>query len=138
MNAINVNEQAMKAFDAFVNVMTNTAPRTHRKFSVTERDGELINFDLDNYKFTLTWTEEDINIIGRSIMIPEYQLCTWYSTYGSRYEPPEDVDVTLVTSRNIYDCIKSAFESVAKDEIRQALEATDCEMSVNNQTEEGY
>ena len=115
-------EQAAKLLKTFSETMVRLAPKMGRCFERTEEDGEQVSFNLDNYPFTLSWGETLKPSIGRSIWTIQFSLCIWYQTPGSRHSPPEDIDTTLITSQSISDCIRTAFETVAKEEIRCVME----------------
>lgn len=115
-------EQAAKGLKEFVATLTRVAPALRRTLHVTEQDDEQVSFELSGYPFTLTWGETTKPSIGRSVWVVQYSLCIWHQTPGNRWSPPEDVDTTLITSQSLYDCLRTAFETVAKDEVRIVLE----------------
>ncbi len=118
-------EQAAKGIADFTKTMTYGANRLKRNFVVTDSDADGVSFTLDGYSFTLSWGETTKPAIGRSVWIVQYTLCIWSETSGGRWNPPEAVDTTLITNQSINACVRAAFETVAKDEIRQALEDVD-------------
>lgn len=130
MNAItrHVNQQAAKGFSIFFENLTKVSPHLKRKFLMSQKDEEHIDFSLDGYAFTLTWDEGKRQSIGREYIVPEYQLCIWHTTFGGRWNPPESIDTTLITTQSIHECITCALETVAKDEIRQCLEGVGYEI----------
>ena len=118
-------EQAAKGIADFTKTMTYGANRLKRNFVVNNSDADGVSFILDGYSFTFSWGETTRVPIGRSRWIVQYTLCVWSETQGGRWNPPEQVDTTLVTDQSINACVRVAFETVAKDEIRQALEDVD-------------
>ena len=127
MNAItrHVNEQAKNAFKIFVDNLTAVAPYLKREFLVTDKyDGEMMNFAIDGYAFTLAWSEGIRKAIGRELVVPEYQLSIWHTVGG-----------TLVTTQSIHECITCALETVAKDEIRQCLEGAGYELMAKEEAQ---
>jgi hypothetical protein len=118
------NEAVAKwGMDLFIEVMTQTSPHMKREFKVVEQDEDHVDFQLDNYDFTLGWSEAPKQSIGRDPRwVVQYSLCIWHTEYGGRSHPPETVDTTLVETESIWDCIRVAYTTVYKDELRQVLE----------------
>jgi hypothetical protein len=115
-------EIAAKGMKDFVDTMKLGAERLKRNLVITDTDADCVNFTVDNYPFTLSWGETTRPSIGRAVWIVQYTLCIWNETQGSRWNPPETIDTTLITSQCLNACVRCAFETVAKEEIRQALE----------------
>lgn len=139
MNALSrhLEEQAKKGFRAFIVNLETACPHLKRKFQLREQDEEHIDIDIDRYQFTLTWAEEKKQSIGREISVVVFDLCTWNTEGGGRWHPPEVVDVQLIKSQSILDCIKCVLETVATEEIRQCLEGVGYEvMEKLNETKE--
>ena len=94
-----------------------------REFIVNDQDSEFINFEIDKYRFTMHVGEEEQKIGFKSVTNELYSLCVWHTINNySRDTPPEDVDTQLIKTYNLNECIKCVLETVAKEEIRQALE----------------
>ena len=114
--------RAAKMMEEFASAITRLAPKHERTLNITERSEEEVSFELDNYPFTFTWGVVDRPSIVRTIPVVQFSLCIWHTVGGGRWHPPEDVDTTLIESQSVYDCIRVAFETVAKDEIRGIME----------------
>jgi len=118
---------AVKGLEEFASAMVRLAPKNDRCFERTQHDEELVSFNLDGYAFTLSWGEVNKPSIGRTVPVVQFSLCIWHTVGGGRWHPPEDVDTTLIESQSIYDCIRVAFETVAKEEIRINMENDRCD-----------
>ena len=119
-------ENARQSMASFVQAMKMTAYRLETPIEFTDQDDEQVSFTLSGYNFTLTWDVGERECIGGKRPVIQFTLCVWYMTSGNRMNPPESIDTTLVTDQSINACVRCAFETVAKDEIRQALEEVDC------------
>jgi hypothetical protein len=125
--------RAAKGIAEFVSAMIRLAPKHERCFERTDEDADQVSFNLDGYPFTFSWGEATTKGIGRLIPTVKFSLCIWHTTPGSRHSPPESIDTTLIESSSVYDCIRVAFETVAKDEIRNILENDSYEQMVKEE-----
>lgn len=114
--------QAVKLMDDFVATITRLAPKLGRSLVITEKDGDQVSFELGDYPFTLSWEVVETPSIGRTVPVVKFALCIWHLAPGGYWHPPESVDTTLVEKTSIFECIRVAFETIAKDEVRIILE----------------
>ena len=121
--------------EEFVSAMCRLSYKHGREWLVIDRDNDQVTFTLDNYRFTFSWEIAYKPVIGRAVPVPLFSLCAWHQTMGNRHTPPEDIDTSLVTSQSVYDCIRVAFETVAKEEIRMILENDSYEQMLKNEKE---
>ena len=111
------------AFKEFIEYLNGVEKRLKYGLEVTSSDEEEINFTIaGRYAFTFTggepWVPDD-----RKPEVPvSYQLCIWHQVGGGRHSPPEMVDTPLIDSDVMRECVVVAFETVAKEQIRQAME----------------
>jgi hypothetical protein len=115
-------DMAVKHMAEFVIAMKHLSEKMNRKFTVTDQDYDQVSFTLDNYPFTLAWGETTRPKIGGIAWVVQFSLSIWHTTSGSRDYPPEDIDTELVTSQTIVDCVRVAFETIAKEDIRIHME----------------
>ena len=117
-----LESNAAGGLEEFASAILRLAPKHDRQVGITDRDADQVSFHLDGYPFTLSWEVFNRPCIGRTVPVVQFALCIWHQTHGSYWDPPEDVDTTLVESQSVYDCIRVALETVAKEEIRLSIE----------------
>jgi len=101
-------------------------PQLKYEFKVTEQDGDHIDFEINNYPFTVTWGdyyEPASSMVTGMTWVIKYTLSIWNTTAGDRNNPPESIDTELITSKYIGDCIKLALIKTAEIEIDAAMES---------------
>jgi len=114
---------ALLGFSTFFETMLKVSPKLGVEFKMQERDADQLDFSLDGFAFTLSWDTVQAQTIGRTVPVAEFTLCIWHTEYAfSRQHPPENIDTTLIETRDINKCISTAFLTVAKEKIRIALE----------------
>jgi hypothetical protein len=120
MNSL--KSQAKKGMVGFVKTLTEVCPKLDMTFEVTEEDEEQVSFDIDGIPFTLSWGESPTPAIGGMRWQVIYQLCVWSTTMGTRHEPPEMIDTTLVDSAYVGQCTRKALETVFMVRVDGVLE----------------
>lgn len=118
-----LKSQAKKGMDGLIHTLEKVSPTLSIEFKVTDRNEEQVTFDLDGIPFTLTWGECPTPGIGGVRWDVIYQLCVWHTTMGTRHEPPEEIDTTLIDSRCVSECVRKALETVFMSRVNGVLEA---------------
>lgn len=118
-----LQSEARQGFGRFVQDLAVVAEKLNTSLEMNDVTEESVEFILDGIPFTLTWDEKSGKSLGeREYNHVEYTLCLWYQTSGTRHEPPESIDKTLIQTRSLGDCIKKAFVAIRENAIDCILE----------------
>jgi len=124
MNALNrhLEKTAETGFILFVRTLIAASKHFEYELEITDNNSDEVSFSLNGYPYTLTWGEGVAQKFRTTIPVVEYQLSAWHTTPGGRWYPPEDVDVTLLTTRCVQDCVSKAITSMLECNLNAFLE----------------
>lgn len=117
-----IKSQAEKGMEKLVQTLKEVCPMLDMTFEVTEQDEDQVSFNIDRIPFSLSWGECPAAGIGGMMWRVVYQLCVWYTTMGTRHDPPETIDTTLVDSAYVGVCVHKALETVFMARVDGVLE----------------
>ena len=131
--------QRDRDIQSFIDRMTKVCIPLKRTFvmGAEERLNDEITFLIDEFPFSMTWELQEYKTIG--IFQPKYvfNLYIWETVgIGNRNHPPEDVDTELAGKTDISSIIQIALLTVAKEDIRLAMESEAMEEFVQEQAYE--
>lgn len=116
-----IEAKAKAGMESFITTVKRLAPHLQRIVEVTtEPDEDIISFKLGGYSFSIYW--ESMTGMPAHERAIQYILCIWTQTHGSRYNPPEDIDTTLIKSQSIIECVRVLFETAAKMDIQCVMQ----------------
>ena len=117
-----IKNKTVKDFNGLIKTLKDVCPVLKWEFKLEERNEDMVSFSIDGISFTVGWGESPTPAIGGMRWNVVYTLSIWRTTAGSRWHPPEKVDIDLVDSPLINNCVRKALQTVANAEIDGALE----------------
>jgi hypothetical protein len=91
-------------------------------YKLGENDSENIEFEVEGFPFSLTWSIGERRCIGRTVPIVLYQLSVWHETHGGYWNPPEWVDNQICESQGVYDMMRAAFRCLLENQMSGIME----------------
>jgi hypothetical protein len=140
MNMKTPEIQRDKDIQFFIDRMTKVCIPLKRTLFMEERNEDEITFYIDGFSFSMDWElnfRPYIGYVGRFQGKYVFNLRIWETVgIGNRNHPPEDVDTELVSKTDINSIIQIALLTVAKEDIRLAMENESMDEFVQEQAYE--